>query len=46
MTNQNIIQVDLVEDIEQSFLDYAMSVITDRAIPDITGLNPVHRRIL
>lgn len=46
MTNQNIIQVDLVEDIEQSFLDYAMSVITDRAIPDITGLKPVHRRIL
>jgi len=37
----------LVEEIQTSFLDYAMSVIVDRALPDVRdGLKPVHRRIL
>ncbi|MDO5734730.1 MAG: DNA gyrase subunit A [Eubacteriales bacterium] len=44
---QTIIPVNLEEEMRQSFIDYAMSVITDRAIPDIRdGLKPVHRRIL
>ena len=38
---------DIVEEISKSFLDYSMSVITSRAIPDLRdGLKPVHRRIL
>ncbi len=38
---------DIVEEIEKSFLEYSMSVITDRALPDLRdGLKPVHRRIL
>jgi len=37
----------LVDEIQTSFLDYAMSVIVDRALPDVRdGLKPVHRRIL
>ncbi|NCC47583.1 MAG: hypothetical protein EOM13_00810, partial [Clostridia bacterium] len=42
-----IIPVDLEEEMKKSFIDYAMSVITDRALPDVRdGLKPVHRRIL
>ena len=42
-----IIPVDLEREMKQSFIDYAMSVISDRALPDIRdGLKPVHRRIL
>ena len=42
-----IIPVDLEKEMKQSFIDYAMSVISDRALPDIRdGLKPVHRRIL
>lgn len=42
-----IIPVDLDHEMRQSFITYAMSVITDRALPDIRdGLKPVHRRIL
>jgi len=38
---------DIVKEISNSFLDYSMSVITSRAIPDLRdGLKPVHRRIL
>ena len=38
---------DIVQEIKDSFLDYSMSVITSRAIPDLRdGLKPVHRRIL
>jgi DNA gyrase subunit A len=38
---------DIVEEVRKSFLDYAMSVIVDRALPDVRdGLKPVHRRIL
>ena len=42
-----IIPVDLDGEMKKSFIDYAMSVISDRALPDIRdGLKPVHRRIL
>lgn len=42
-----IIPVDLEAEMKKSFIDYAMSVITDRALPDVRdGLKPVHRRIL
>ena len=38
---------NIVEEVKKSFLDYSMSVITSRAIPDLRdGLKPVHRRIL
>ena len=38
---------NIVDEVEKSFLDYSMSVITSRAIPDLRdGLKPVHRRIL
>ena len=44
---ENLIQVDLKEIMESSFLDYSMSVIVSRALPDVRdGLKPVHRRIL
>ena len=40
-------QVEIAEEMRQSFLDYAMSVIVDRALPDVRdGLKPVHRRVL
>ena len=42
-----VIDRPLVEEMEQSYLDYAMSVIVARALPDVRdGLKPVHRRIL
>lgn len=42
-----IIPVDIEAEMKQSFIDYAMSVIADRALPDVRdGLKPVHRRIL
>ena len=42
-----IIPVDIEAEMKQSFIDYAMSVIVDRALPDVRdGLKPVHRRIL
>ena len=43
----SIIPVDIEDEMKKSFIDYAMSVIIDRALPDIRdGLKPVHRRIL
>ncbi len=46
-TQNAIIPVDLEQEMKKSFIDYAMSVISDRALPDIRdGLKPVHRRIL
>ena len=40
-------QVDIVHEMKTAYLDYAMSVIVARAIPDLRdGLKPVHRRIL
>jgi len=42
-----ILPADIVEEMRRSYIDYAMSVITDRALPDVRdGLKPVHRRIL
>ena len=42
-----IVPVDLDQEMRKSFIDYAMSVITDRALPDIRdGLKPVQRRRL
>ena len=44
---QRIINVDLNKEVRKSFLDYSMTVITSRALPDVRdGLKPVHRRIL
>ncbi len=43
----NVIDQPIVSEMRTSFIDYAMSVITDRALPDVRdGLKPVHRRIL
>lgn len=43
----NVIPIELEKEMKKSFIDYAMSVITDRALPDVRdGLKPVHRRIL
>jgi len=42
-----ILNVDIVAEMEKSYLDYAMSVIVQRALPDVRdGLKPVHRRII
>jgi len=42
-----IIQIDIEEEMKKSYIDYAMSVIVRRALPDVRdGLKPVHRRIL
>ncbi len=44
---QNIVNVEINREMRNSFLDYSMSVITSRALPDVRdGLKPVHRRIL
>lgn len=41
------VQVNITEEMKSSFIDYAMSVIVSRALPDVRdGLKPVHRRIL
>ena len=45
--NSDISPVSIVEEMKTSYLDYAMSVIVARALPDVRdGLKPVHRRIL
>ena len=45
--NQTIVTSPLVPEMEQSYIEYAMSVIVGRALPDVRdGLKPVHRRIL
>lgn len=47
MQTTRVINVDLEKEMKQSFLDYSMSVIISRALPDVRdGLKPVHRRIL
>lgn len=47
INNQKIIDVDLNNEMKKSYIDYAMSVIVSRALPDVRdGLKPVHRRIL
>ncbi len=46
-TNSEIISVNIEDELRQSYLDYAMSVIVGRALPDVRdGLKPVHRRVL
>lgn len=45
--NQKIVPVEIVKEMKKSYIDYAMSVIVSRALPDVRdGLKPVHRRIL
>ncbi|NLO81998.1 MAG: DNA gyrase subunit A [Clostridiales bacterium] len=45
--NQKILDVNIEDEVKKSFIDYAMSVIVSRALPDVRdGLKPVHRRIL
>ena len=45
--HDHIEQVDLQVEMQRSYLDYAMSVIVGRALPDVRdGLKPVHRRVL
>lgn len=45
--NKGVVSQEIVAEMRTSYLDYAMSVITDRALPDVRdGLKPVHRRIL
>lgn len=45
--NQTILMVDVMDEMKKSYMDYAMSVIVSRALPDVRdGLKPVHRRIL
>jgi DNA gyrase subunit A len=45
--NKNIISIDIEDEMKRSYLDYSMSVIVGRALPDVRdGLKPVHRRIL
>ena len=47
MENEDIVPVDLGKEMRRSYLDYAMSVIVARALPDVRdGLKPVHRRII
>lgn len=47
MSGEQIKEIDISQEMKSSFLDYAMSVIVSRALPDVRdGLKPVHRRIL
>ena len=44
---QNVVPINITTEMKDSYISYAMSVITARALPDIRdGLKPVHRRIL
>jgi len=46
-TSEKIIHIDIMDEMRNSYIDYAMSVIVSRALPDVRdGLKPVHRRIL
>ncbi|MBQ6380761.1 MAG: DNA gyrase subunit A [Clostridia bacterium] len=45
--NEKIVDIEINKEVKQAFLDYSMSVIVSRALPDVRdGLKPVHRRIL
>jgi DNA gyrase subunit A len=45
--NQNIIPINIEEEMKSAYIDYSMSVIVSRALPDVRdGLKPVHRRVL
>ncbi|MEO6697202.1 MAG: DNA gyrase subunit A, partial [Gammaproteobacteria bacterium] len=44
---KEVLPINIEEEMKQSYLDYAMSVIVGRALPDVRdGLKPVHRRVL
>jgi DNA gyrase subunit A len=44
---KEVLQIDIEDEMKQSYLDYAMSVIVGRALPDVRdGMKPVHRRVL
>ncbi|WP_455197095.1 DNA gyrase subunit A [Kaarinaea lacus] len=44
---KEVVQIDIEDEMKQSYLDYAMSVIVGRALPDVRdGMKPVHRRVL
>ena len=46
-SKENITSISISDEMKKSYLDYAMSVIVSRALPDVRdGLKPVHRRIL
>src|SRR5216117_3403859 len=46
-TRQNITSIDIEDEMRNSYIDYSMSVIISRALPDVRdGLKPVHRRVL
>ena len=45
--NDHVKQIDIVDEMSESYLNYSMSVIVSRALPDVMdGLKPVHRRVL
>ncbi len=47
IARENIVNRDIVDEMKESYLNYSMSVIVSRALPDVRdGLKPVHRRIL
>ena len=47
IARENTINRDIVDEMKESYLNYSMSVIVARALPDVRdGLKPVHRRIL
>ncbi len=47
LSHDKVTQVDLQLEMQRSYLDYAMSVIVGRALPDVRdGLKPVHRRVI
>ena len=47
LSEQNRITVNIEDEMRKSYMDYAMSVIVGRALPDVRdGLKPVHRRVL
>ena len=47
LSRDNIVKLDIVDEMRESYLNYSMSVIVSRALPDVRdGLKPVHRRIL
>ena len=46
-TGEKIIKINIEEEMKTAYIDYSMSVIVARALPDVRdGLKPVHRRIL
>jgi DNA gyrase subunit A len=47
LEREKVIQVNIEEEMKSAYIDYSMSVIVSRALPDVRdGLKPVHRRVL